>query len=517
MADFLVLEDFVAAGVDIQAGTVLDDRINPLSDWQASGLSAIAFVPAMEPTVEAYRQQRGANARFDGDLTALLIAAGFIGGPPSGPAGGQLGGTYPDPDVRGMRETGGPTLLAFGAVADGQGLVRNGATMEGTDLLAGPLSSTDEAIARWDGAGGDTLQDSLVLINDTGDVSPSADDAQDLGAAASRFAEARCRVLVATGGAGAPTLASATFGGIVGAGNLDGAASFTFGGGSYAPTLMAVNAVQGAGATTTVSHAAGGGAMVGSAFSGGAGSVAAMTSGATAYGSFTGGYAFGYTGGSATVQNTGAGAFLWGYAAPSGAGVHVLQATGEGAFARGRTVGTGAATISAAGPGSFCGGFIPSAGTIRTTAGAEGGFASGRAAGGGIVEATAPGSFAAGNAEPNDVRASNDGSFAVGDAATADIVASAQNSSQFGPGTNAEADTLSVGTGMRLKGTDGAPGTPRTGDLWPDGPNVRMRSASVDVNFSNPSVTGSRGGNAALASLLTQLAAMNLIQDNTTA
>lgn len=46
-------------------------------------------------------------------------------------AGGQLGGTYPNPDVRGIRETGGPTLLTLGAVGDGQFLQRSGTNLVG--------------------------------------------------------------------------------------------------------------------------------------------------------------------------------------------------------------------------------------------------------------------------------------------------------------------------------------------------------------------------------------------------
>jgi hypothetical protein len=45
--------------------------------------------------------------------------------------GGQLGGNFPNPDVRGIRETGGPTLLTIGAVADGQFLVRSGTDIVG--------------------------------------------------------------------------------------------------------------------------------------------------------------------------------------------------------------------------------------------------------------------------------------------------------------------------------------------------------------------------------------------------
>jgi hypothetical protein len=50
---------------------------------------------------------------------------------------GQLGGTVSSPDVRGLRETSGPTLLALGAVADGEYLRRSGATVVGGTPAAG--------------------------------------------------------------------------------------------------------------------------------------------------------------------------------------------------------------------------------------------------------------------------------------------------------------------------------------------------------------------------------------------
>ena len=43
-------------------------------------------------------------------------------------------------------------------------------TISATGSVAGPVGSTDHAVARWDGAGGATLQDSVVVISDAGAI-----------------------------------------------------------------------------------------------------------------------------------------------------------------------------------------------------------------------------------------------------------------------------------------------------------------------------------------------------------
>lgn len=56
---------------------------------------------------------------------------------------GQLGGSVTSPDVRGLRETAGPTLLTLGAIADGEYVKRSGSTLIGGTPAGGGSSSDD--------------------------------------------------------------------------------------------------------------------------------------------------------------------------------------------------------------------------------------------------------------------------------------------------------------------------------------------------------------------------------------
>ena len=233
---------------------------------------------------------------------------------------------------------------------------------------------------------------------------------------------------------------------------------------------------------------------------------------------------------------------------PTGAGSPTISNTGSTALV-GRVFaatpypgyGTSNASISVTGVGGACfatidTGYGDQAGTV--THSANGGFTSAFTGAGGAVTnsgsgsfcsvfanvgatatASASGSFISGFVQGAglSIQATANGAFAQGTSTTTSIIASAINAAQFGPGTNAQPDSLSVGTGIRIKGTTGAPVTPRDGDLWVASTAVNIRTVGVNLNLNRPTVTGSRATpEGALKDLLVKLSTMNVILDSST-
>jgi hypothetical protein len=83
-------------------------------------------------------------------------------------AGGDLGNTYPNPKVAAITETGGPTKLTIGAVADGEVLTRSGSTVIGGSAVFGQNYQRQDNASYSSTTGEDIVRVTLVTGDLTG-------------------------------------------------------------------------------------------------------------------------------------------------------------------------------------------------------------------------------------------------------------------------------------------------------------------------------------------------------------
>lgn len=137
------------AAMDAGTSNWLDSHPIWTSGTITTALSSVAKYVQFTPTgTVAATNVQAAIAEVDSEKAAI--------------SGGQLGGTGAAPDVRGIRETSGPTLLTIGAVADGQVLVRSGTTVVGTTVSTGPSGTMVKPNLRLAGASPTTAPSAVV-------------------------------------------------------------------------------------------------------------------------------------------------------------------------------------------------------------------------------------------------------------------------------------------------------------------------------------------------------------------
>jgi hypothetical protein len=127
----------VAVPLSSFVGRIASGDVIPMTVAQAKTLlayaaSEVAFTPSGDIAATTV-QTAIAEVRDDTDTKLAAKVA----------IGGQLGGTAASPTVIGARETGGPTLLTYGPIADGELVGRVGTELRGVAGGGGGTSNVD--------------------------------------------------------------------------------------------------------------------------------------------------------------------------------------------------------------------------------------------------------------------------------------------------------------------------------------------------------------------------------------
>lgn len=161
-----VVTDFTSSGV-----LTVQGRINQDDSWTSLGTLASGG-DNQEIEIATYDYVRFNFTTPSGSAGEVAVSAFF-----SQAGGGNAFSTFQTTSGTSPVATAGESTITFTA---GSNMTITGdsstdtitfAATGGSGDVSGPVSSTDNAVTRWNGTGGDTIQDSSVLIDDNDNVS----------------------------------------------------------------------------------------------------------------------------------------------------------------------------------------------------------------------------------------------------------------------------------------------------------------------------------------------------------